>query len=125
MIRANFEGTADNGAFLIRHSEVLAVGLNRSRLYFICNLGVLLVLAVKVAIGPRFFDLTRIIVPFAFVISSSHRQQVGMAWREHIVLDEPERIISEPTTDSCLSVILYELAEIVSVDNLRFRSRCH
>lgn len=56
MIRANFEGTADNGAFLVRHSGVLAVGLISSRVYLICNLGVLLVLSVNIAIGPQFFD---------------------------------------------------------------------
>jgi hypothetical protein len=39
---------------------------------------------------------------FAWVlllVGSSYRQQIGMAWREHVVLDKPERIIGEPAAD--------------------------
>jgi len=52
-----------------------------------------------------------------FLICSSHRQQICMAWREHIVLDKPERIISQPAADSCMPVLFYELAEVIRVDD--------
>src|SRR5713101_6468805 len=56
-------------------------------------------------------------------VASPYGQQVCMAWRKHIVLDEPERIVGEPATDRCMSMLLYELAEIIRVYDLGFHAR--
>jgi hypothetical protein len=51
-----------------------------------------------------------------FLIRSSYRQQIGVAWRENIVLDEPEPIIGKPATDGSLPMFFHELAKVIRVD---------
>ena len=56
------------------------------------------------------------------VVCSSHRQQVCVAWRKHIVLHKPKCLIAKPPAHSRAPVFLHELAEIIGIDDVCFRS---
>ena len=55
-------------------------------------------------------------------VCSSHRQQFCVAWREHIVLDEPKCLIGKSAAHDGTPVLFHELAEVVGMDDVGFRS---
>jgi hypothetical protein len=72
----------------------------------------------RLRLGVRFCLIACIVL----FVCSSHRQQFCVAWRKHIVLDEPKCVIGKPPAHDGAPMLLHELAEIVGMDDVRCRA---